>query len=225
MTVALTGPDGVLGRLAEHLTYSGIALAVALAVGLPLGLLVGHTGRGTVAVTGVGNALRALPSLGLLLLLVVLLTPRLHGDAAYLLPVEVVLVLLAVPPVLAGTFAGVQNVDPGARDAATGLGMTGRQVLLRVELPCALPLVIGGVRSAALQVVATATLAAYVSLGGLGRYVFDGLAQRDYRQMVTGAVLVALLAVALDLALALLQRVLVSPGLSGRVRLRNRSTS
>lgn len=217
-TDAWSGPDGVPQRLAEHLQLSLLALAVAVVVGLPLGLLVGHTGRGTSLVVGLANALRALPSIGLLVLFVVLLTPRLagSGDAAYLVPTELVLVLLAVPPVLASTFAGVQNVDRAARDAAAGIGMTGRQVLLRVELPCALPLVLSGVRSAALQVVATATIAAYVSLGGLGRYVFDGLAQRDYAQMASGALLVAVLAVALDLVLALLQRLLVSPGLSGR---------
>jgi osmoprotectant transport system permease protein len=110
----------------------------------------------------------------------------------------------------------VQNVDPAARDAAVGMGMTGRQVLLRVELPCSLPLVMSGLRSAALQVIATATIAAYVSLGGLGRLVFDGQAQQLYPKMVTGALLVAALAMVTDLLLALLQRVIVSRGLSGR---------
>lgn len=217
-SAAWSGPDGVPARVLEHLQYSLLALLVAVAIGLPLGLLIGHTGRGTSAVAGLANALRALPSIGLLVLFVVLLAPRIagSGDTAYLVPTEIVLVLLAVPPVLTSTFAGVQNVDAGARDAAAGMGMTGWQVLARVELPCALPLVLSGVRSAALQVVATATIAAYVSLGGLGRLVFDGLAQQDYPQMASGALLVAALAVALDLVLALLQRLLVSPGLSGR---------
>jgi osmoprotectant transport system permease protein len=138
------------------------------------------------------------------------------GDAAYLIPSEIVLVLLAVPPILSNTYAGVQNVDPAARDAAVGMGMTGRQVLLRVELPCSLPLVMSGLRSAALQVIATATIAAYVSLGGLGRLVFDGQAQQLYPKMVSGALLVAALAMVTDLLLALVQRVIVSRGLSGR---------
>jgi len=122
----------------------------------------------------------------------------------------------AIPPILSNTYAGVQNVDPAARDAAVGMGMTGRQVLLRVELPCALPLVMSGLRSGALQVIATATIAAYVSLGGLGRMVFDGQAQQLYPKMVTGALLVAALAMATDLLLALAQRLIVSRGLSGR---------
>jgi osmoprotectant transport system permease protein len=159
-----------------------------------------------------------LPTLGLLIFFVVLISPHVHGkgDAAYLIPSEIVLVLLAIPPILSNTYAGVQNTDPAARDAAVGMGMTGPQVLLRVELPCSLPLVMSGLRSAALQVIATATIAAYVSLGGLGRMVFDGQAQQLYPKMVSGALFVALLAMTTDLLLAVLQRFIVSRGLSGR---------
>ncbi len=121
--------------------------------------------------------------------------------------------MLAVPPLLAGTYAGVRNVDPAIVDAARGMGMRGREVLLRVELPNALPLIIGGVRSAVLQVVSTATIAAYVGLGGLGRFIFDGLAQRDFPQMIGGSLLVAGLAIIADLLLAALQKIVVSPGL------------
>jgi osmoprotectant transport system permease protein len=187
---------------------------------LPIGLLIGHTGRGTGVVAGMANSLRALPTIGLLIFFVVLISPHIQGkgDAAYLIPTEIVLVLLAIPSILSNTYAGVQNVDPAARDAAAGMGMTGSQVLLRVELPCALPLILSGFRSAALQVVATATIAAYVSLGGLGRFVFDGQAQQDYPQMASGALLVAALAVTVDLGLAFAQRGLVSRGLSGRYR-------
>jgi len=133
--------------------------------------------------------------------------------------------VLAVPPLLAGTYAGVRNVDPAVVDAARGMGMRGGEVLWRVELPNALPLIIGGVRSAVLQVISTATIAAYVGLGGLGRYIFDGLAQRDFPQMIGGSLLVALLAIVVDLLLAALQKVVVSPGLqavprSGPRRLR-----
>ena len=210
------GPDGVPAHLLEHLGYSVVAVIVAVAIALPLGLYVGHTGRGTFLIAGLANALRALPTLGLLILLVILLAPHISSDLVYLLPSEAVLALLAVPPVLTNTYAGVQNVPRAAREAAVGMGMTGGQVLRRVEVPCATPLIVSGVRSATLQCIATATVAAYVSLGGLGRYVVDGLAQQDYPQMASGAVLVAVLAVLADAVLALVQFAVVSPGVSGR---------
>lgn len=213
-----SGPDGIPARLGEHVYYCALALAIALVVALPLGLLIGHTGKGTALVSGLANALRALPTIGLLVFFVVLISPHIQGkgDAAYLIPSEIVLVLLAVPSILSNTYAGVQNVDRAARDAARGMGMTGAQVLFKVELPCALPLILSGIRSASLQLVATATIAAYVSLGGLGRFVFDGQAQRDYPQMASGALLVAALALTVDLTLAAFQRLVVSPGISGR---------
>lgn len=213
-----TGSQGIPTRLAEHLQYSAIALAIALMIGLPLGLLIGHTGKGTAVVAGIANSLRALPSIGLLIFFVVLISPHIQGkgNAAYLIPAEIVLVLLAIPSILSNTYAGVQNVDPAARDAAAGMGMTGSQVLFRVELPCALPLIMSGFRSATLQVVATATIAAFVSLGGLGRLVFDGQAQQDYPEMAAGALLVALLAMASDFVLSMVQRGIVSRGISGR---------
>lgn len=211
-----TGDDGVPHRLLEHLGYSFTALALVVLIALPLGLYVGHTGRGAVAVAGSANALRAIPTFGLLVYVVVELSGHLDGDFAYLGPALLVLVVLGIPSVLSNTYAGVQNVDPEARDAAHGMGMTGTQVLWRVEIPNALPLIISGVRGAALQIVATATVAAYVSLGGLGRLILDGLAQRDYPQMASGAALVAFLALAVDLLLALLQRLVVSPGVTGR---------
>lgn len=212
------GSEGIPARVWEHLQYSAIALVIGFVIALPIGLLIGHTGRGAGIVTGVANSLRALPVMGVLILLVVWISPLIHGkgDAAYLIPSEIVLVLLAIPPILSNTYAGVQNVDPAVRDAAKGMGMTGWQVLIRVEFPCALQLIIAGVRSAALQVVATATIVSFVSLGGLGRFVFDGLGQRDYSQMASGALLLALLAVVVDAALALTQRYAVSRGISGR---------
>lgn len=210
------GADGIPTHLREHLGYSLLAVALAVAVGLPLGLLIGHTGRGTFLVAGLANSLRALPTLGLLILFVILLAPHVSSDLVYLGPSEAVLALLAVPPVLSNAYAGVQNVPAAARDAATGMGMTGRQVLWQVEVPCAAPLILSGIRSATLQCIATATVAAYVSLGGFGRYVVDGLAQQDYPQMASGALLVAGLALLADGALALLQRAVVSPGVSAR---------
>lgn len=215
-----SGPQGIPARIGEHLYYSVIAVAIALVIALPLGLLVGHTGRGVAVVSLTVNAVRSLPSFGLLIFFVVLLSPLITGrtNLVYLLPTEVVLVLLALPSILGNTVAGVQNADAAARDAARGMGMTSSQVLFKVELPNALPLIISGIRSAALQVIATATIASYVSLGGLGRFVFTGLAQQDYSQMAAGAVLVAVLALLIDLLLALVQRLVVSPGVSGRFR-------
>jgi osmoprotectant transport system permease protein len=213
-----SGSEGIPTRIWEHLQYSLIALVIAVLIGLPIGLLIGHTGKGTAVVASVANSLRALPTIGLLIFFVVLISPHIHGksEAPYLIPTEIVLVVLAIPSILSNTFAGVQNVDPAARDAARGMGMTGSQVLVKVELPCALPLIMSGVRSATLQVIATTTIAAYVSLGGLGRYVFDGQSQQDYPQMASGAVLVAVLAMAADFVLAMVQRGIVSRGISGR---------
>ena len=137
-------------------------------------------------------------------------------DLGYLIPTEIVLVLVAVPPILANTYAGVDNVDAAVRDAARGMGMTGQEVLWQVELPNSLPLIFSGLRSATLQVIATATIASYFPLDGLGRYIYDGFHQQDYPQMVSGGILVALLAVIVDLLLAAIQRGVVSRGVSGR---------
>ncbi len=210
------GDFGVPHRLLEHLVYCGIALGAALLIGVPLGLVIGHTGRGTFVVTGAVNALRALPTLGLLLLVILLLGSRIPGAVGFALPAIVVLVVLAVPPILAGTYSGVTGVDPDARDAAYGIGMIGREVLWHVEVPGAMPLVMSGVRSATLQVISTATIAAFAGLGGLGRFLIDGLAVRDYPQVLAGAVLVAALAIAAEVSLAGLQAVVVPRGISGR---------
>ena len=174
----------------------------------------GHSGRGRWLVS-LANSLRAVPTLGLLFAVALWLGPKISGDLAFTIPSIAVLVLLAIPPLLAGTYAGIEAVDPAARDAAKGVGMTSSQVLRQVELPNALPLLFSGVRSATLQVVATATIAAYIGLGGLGRYLIDGIALGDYPQTAGGAVLVAVLAVVLDGVLALVQRRAVSPGLTG----------
>ena len=181
---------------------------------VPLGLWIGHTGKGSVVAVNLAGALRALPSLGLLLLGWVLLAPRLPGDAAFVVPSLIVLAVLAIPPVLSGVYSGIAEVDPAARDAAKGMGMTGMQVLRRVEIPVALPLILSGVRAGLLQIIATATIAAYVSLGGLGRYLIDGLAARDYTQMAGGALLVAGLALLMELVFTLVQKLVVSPGLA-----------
>ncbi|MDF2144882.1 ABC transporter permease [Knoellia sp. p5-6-4] len=211
-----TGSDGVPARTLQHVWYSALSLLIASVVAVPAGLLIGHTGRGRVFVVNLAGAARAIPSLGLLFIMVLLLGPKLTGDAAFLWPSLVVLIVLAIPPILSGAYAGVEGVDPAARDAAQGMGMTGWELLRKVEVPCALPLVFSGLRSAALQVVATATIAAIAGLGGFGRFLFDGQAIRDFPQMASGALLVAVLALLVDLTLAAVQRYAVSPGLTGR---------
>ena len=199
------GYDGIPTRLGEHVGYSLLALAVAAAIGLPVGLLTGHTGRGGNALAFLATAARALPSFGLLVLMFVVL-------GLGLLPVMIPLVVLAIPPVLVTTYEAVRSVDPSPVDAARGMGMRESRILFQVELPVALPLILSGLRSAAIQIVSTATIAAYVSLGGLGRYIVDGLYQRDYEKVVGGATLVAVMAlVTLGLFWAV-HRLAVSPG-------------
>ena len=192
-------PDGFPHRILEHLIYTGLAVLIAFLIAFPLGVLIGHTGRGAFLAINAGNAGRALPTLGVLMLVVAL-------AGAGLVPAIVALVVLAIPPILTSTYAGMSSVDPATVDASRGVGMTGFQVATRVEVPDAMPIIFGGLRNATLQVVSTATIAAYVGLGGLGRYLFDGLALRDYPRVVAGAVLVAVLAVVLDLLLAAAQR-------------------
>ncbi len=208
------GSDGIWHRVLQHLEYTAVTLLIASLIAIPAGLWIGHTGRGRIVVVSLANGLRAVPTLGLLFIAVLVVGPRLTGDIAFLAPSIFVLVILAIPPILAGAYSGVDEVDSAARDAARGMGMRSGQILRDVEIPCALPLIFSGVRSAALQVVATATIAASVSIGGLGRFLIDGLAYRDYGQMAGGAVLVGVLALLVDIAFALVQRLLVSPGLS-----------
>ena len=203
------GYDGIPGRLLEHVQYTLMALGLAAAIGLPVGLLTGHTGRGGNAVAFVATAARALPSFGLLVLIAV-------AVGIGLLPVMIPLVVLAIPPILVTTYEAVRSVDPSPVDAARGMGMHETGILFRVELPVALPLVLSGLRSAAIQVVSTATIAAYVSLGGLGRYIIDGLYQRDYEKVVGGATLTALLALVTLAVFWAAGRFAVSPGVRRR---------
>ncbi|MEU8249901.1 ABC transporter permease subunit [Nonomuraea sp. NPDC048916] len=206
-----SGPDGIPARLLEHLEFSALALALAALVALPLGLLIGHTGRGGLLVVVTANLARALPTLGLLVLFVLLL------GTASILPVIIPLVLLAVPPILVNTFEGIRGVDPELRDAAYGMGLRGGQVLGRVLVPVALPLILLGLRLSAIQVVATTTVAAYTGLGGLGRFVIDGFATKDYASVVGGSVLIVLFALVVQIVFMLVQRATVSPGVSQRL--------
>jgi osmoprotectant transport system permease protein len=195
-----SGPDGFPSRLVEHLGYTAETIAIAAVIAIPIGLWIGHTGRFRGAAVAITGAFRALPTLGLLILIVLFL-------GIGLTPTLIALTVLAIPPLLAGAYSGLESVDRQTIDAARAMGMTEMQILRQVEVPLALPIIVGGIRSAVLQVVATATVAAYVGLGGLGRYLIDGQAINDYAQMAGGSVLVIVLALALDAVFAALQAV------------------
>lgn len=209
-----TGAAGFPARILEHLGYTALAVVLAAVIAIPIGVAVGHTRRGGLAVVGVANGLRALPELGMLILFSLLL-------GLGLLAPTLALVLLAVPPLLAGTYSGVAGTDAAAVDAARGMGMREGQILLRVELPSAVPLIFGGLRLATLQVIATAIIGAFVGLGGLGRFIIDGQAARDFPQMIAGAVVIAVLAIVAELVLQLVGR-LATPG-PERLRLGSRA--
>jgi len=197
-SVHWSGDDGIPHRLLEHVGYTAETIVIAAVIAIPLGFWIGHTGRFRSVAVGLTGAMRALPTLGLLTLIALYL-------GIGLTPPLIALVVLAIPPLLAGAYAGVESVDPQTVDAARAMGFTEWQILTRVEIPLGLAIIIGGVRSAVLQVVATATVAAYVGLGGLGRYLIDGQAVSDYPQMAGGSVLVVALALVLDGFFAALQ--------------------
>jgi osmoprotectant transport system permease protein len=204
-----SGDNAIGTRLIQHCEYSLIALVIAAVIALPFSILSGHSGRGDGVISAVAVVGRAMPSLGLLVLLTV--------EWGISITITMIpLVLLGIPPILLYTQAGIRAVDPAAVDAARGLGMTPWQTIRKVELPAALPLILAGLRGAAVQIVATATLAAVVSFGGLGRYIIDGLSQYDYVKVVGGAVLVAGLTLVTLFVFWLLDRLLVSPGLRTR---------
>ncbi len=209
------GPSGIARRLGEHLWYSLFATALAIAIALPIGLFIGHTGRGRFLASNAANLLRAVPTIG-----VVSLIFTWRPLSVY--PTLVALTILAIPPIVLNTAAGIDSVEPEARLAARATGHSGWQVLTKVELPCALPLVLAGVRSAANQVLATATVAGFFGLGGLGRFLFTGLGTQHYDVVYGAAFLVIALVLLVEIAFALLQRTIVSPGLrtgkSRRVR-------
>jgi osmoprotectant transport system permease protein len=199
------GSDGIPIRLLEHIELCIAATALAILVGLPLGLAIGHTGRGGVLVVSIANLGRAIPSLALLVAFLPILGLGFRTTL-------VALILLAIPPIVTNGYTGIRGVDRDLVEAARGMGMRSLQVLWQVELPPALPVILAGIRTAAVQVVATATLGAIIAGGGLGRYIVDGFALRDIGQIVGGATLVALLAISTELLFAILERLLVSPG-------------
>lgn len=208
------GVEGIPNRVFEHVQISAYATAAAALVAIPLGLYIGHARRLEFTVISAGNIGRALPSFGVLAL-VFPLTFDLPGEIGFW-SILIALFVLAVPPILTNTYTGIKGVDPDVVEAARGMGLTGGDILRAIELPLARPLIIVGLRTAAVQVVATATLGAVVAWGGLGRYIIDGFAVRDDGQILAGAVLVALLALATEGVFALLERATVPRGLEQR---------
>jgi osmoprotectant transport system permease protein len=194
------GPDGVPWRLAQHAGIAFAALLITVVVALPIGVVLGHYRRGGLLVTTVANGARAIPILGVLIIFAVgpLGVGRRSAIAA--------LIIFAIPPILTNAYTGVREVDRDIRDAAVGMGMNARQVLGRVEMPLALPLIAAGIRLAAVQVWATATLAALVGAGGLGQFVVVGFSIQDYGQVYGGVFYIALTSVLLELSLAGVER-------------------
>lgn len=196
-----TGEDGIRHRLLQHLVLTAVCLAVSCAVALPVALVLGHLGKGGVLAVNISNAGRAVPTFAVLVLL--LLTPVGRWGEG---PTVLALVLFAVPPLLTNAYVGMREVDRGVVRAARGMGMTGRQLLFRVELPLALPMVLGGVRIAAVQLVATATVAALAGGGGLGRIITAGFNLASTPQVVAGAVLVAVFALLVEAVFEAVER-------------------
>lgn len=194
------GVSGIPHRLVEHIVISAESIGLALLIALPIGLTLGHLHRAGILAISVSNVGRAVPSLALLVIFA-----QIFGTTSKI-PIVLAMVALAVPPVLTNTYVGVTDVDRGVVEAARGMGLSGRQILFRVEMPLAMPLIMGAVRTSSVMVVATVTLAAVLPQGGLGRYIIDGRAQGDYGELFGGAILVAALAILTELGLGLVQR-------------------
>jgi osmoprotectant transport system permease protein len=200
------GTGGIPHRVIEHLSMSGAAILAALILALPISLALGHSGKAGFLAINISNIGRAVPSFAILVL-----GEQVLGIGAK--PAFVALVALAIPPIVTNTYTAIRQVDPDLRDAARGMGMTGGQILRRVEWPVAIPLIFAGIRTAGVQVVATATLAAVIAWGGLGRYIIDGIAQRDHIQVFAGALLVVVLSLFTEVGLGALQRAVTPAGL------------
>lgn len=209
----LVGSNSIPLRVLEHFGYTMVSLVVSALIAIPLGFAIGHFRRGREVSVALSGAARALPSLGLLTLLALLM-----GLGAAPIAAVIVFVVLGTPSVLAGAYSGVESVDPATVSAARAMGMTEWQVLWKVEVPLGLPLLVGGLRSAALQVVATATLAAYIGLGGLGSYIFAAIPLRRFDVMLGGAILIVVLAIVVDVLFAALGRTVTPRGVTARRR-------
>ena len=205
------GPDSIPLRLAEHTGLSAVSLLIAFVIAMPLGLWIGHTGRWTRLATNSANLWRALPSLAVIAIVLPITAPLDPQAGFFIYPTLAAMVVLAVPPMLVNTYSGIAGVDRDVVDAGRGQGMSEWQLLKRVELPLAVPVIITGVRSGSVQIIATATLGAILGFGGLGRYIVDGFAQFSLggdAQMLGGVVLVAALVIATDLLFAAMQHML-----------------
>jgi osmoprotectant transport system permease protein len=201
------GGEGIDTRIGQHLLISFGVLVVASIIAIPLGYVIGHTGRGRSLAIGASGAIRALPTLGLLIIIALVVNVG-------LLAPFIALVVLAIPSILAGAYSGFEAVDRRGIDAARAVGMTELQIVGRVEVPLGLPLLIGGLRTASLQVIATATLADYVGGGGLGHFIFLGLKTNDYPQMLAGSIVVILLAILSEVLFSIIQRLVVPHGVT-----------
>ena len=204
-----TGADSLQLRIGQHLFFTFVSVIIVAVVAIPLGYYIGHTGKGRNLAIGISGAARAIPSFGLILLLVLVIGVTQKPLAAF-----VAFVLLGIPSVLAGAYSGLEAIDRRVIDSARAVGMTEWQILWKVEVPLGLPLLIGGLRSATLQIVATVTLAAYIGLGGLGGYIIAGLALRRFDQMLGAALVIVALALVLDGLFALAERLVVPRGVS-----------
>lgn len=201
-----SGRTGIPFRFLEHVQTSFVAVAIAALIALPIAMYIGHKRRFEFLVVSVTNLGRAIPAFGLLVFFVILIGLQLDWPAQFRPAVMLTMVVLAIPPILTNAYVGIQAVDPDLLDAGRGMGMSEGQLLRRLEVPLAAPLIVAGLRGAAVQVVATATLAAFVAGGGFGRYIVDGFATSDEVEIFGGAVLVALLAIVTELIFGLLRR-------------------
>jgi osmoprotectant transport system permease protein len=218
-----SGDTGWVVRTWEHLQVSGAAVLAAMVVAIPLAAWLGHTGRGGLVTASVVNVGRALPSFGILAISVPFTiwlarsTPLIDSGLGFA-PTFIALFLLALPPIFTNTYAGIRGVDHDVVEAARGMGLTERRLILEVEMPIASPVILTGIRVTAVQVVATATLGALVAYGGLGRFIIDGIATRDHVELVGGAVLVALLSILTEVAFSAVELVAVPAGIRRRSR-------
>ena len=209
-----SGRDGIPTRLFEHVWISGVSLVASVAIGLPLGLWIGHTGRAAGAVVAIANIGRAVPSLGLMGLAFIVLLPL--GMGVGPLPTIVALTALGIPPIVVNAYVGLREVDRDLVEAARGMGMQERQILSSVEVPIALPVILAGVRTSAVQIVATATLAAAIGGGTLGQIIYIGFNVGDQVRIFGAALVVAALSIGTELGFAAIQRAGTSPGLRSR---------
>jgi osmoprotectant transport system permease protein len=209
------GPNGIPTRLLEHVEMSVVVMLIAMAIALPTGLYIGHTRRGATLAVGLATIGRAIPTFAMMGIIAPFTQAIDPGNGFGLYPTLLAMIILAIPPILVNTYTGVSEVDRELVEAARGMGFRGRQILGDIEIPLALPVIVGGVRSAAVQVIATTTLGAIFGIGGLGRFIVDGIAQNDDGMLFGGVVLVAGLAMLSELVLSRLQR-LSQP--TGRLR-------